>query len=135
MRHRCPFGGLIDLSAISRSPDGLLRPAQSFLPERLRELRLRRQPPMNLDCALLHGSVKLTGAAGPCQNGNLSPAAHRCRSSWLRRFSRTGGIAPIENGGALLERRPTAGYFFSVRIQQTSVQSAPSIAASSAASE
>src|SRR5438552_14465266 len=75
MRHRCPFGGLIDSSPVSRSPDGLLRPAQSFLPERLRELRLRRQPHWNGDCALLHGSAKLTGAAGPCQNGNLSTAA------------------------------------------------------------
>src|SRR5437660_10663231 len=72
MPHRCPFGGLSGFSPISRSPDGLLRPAQSFLPERLRELRLRRQPHGNRDCALLHGSAKLTGAAGPCQNGNLS---------------------------------------------------------------
>jgi len=57
MRHRCPFGGPIDYSPISRSPDGLLRPAQSFLPERLRELRLRRQPLWQRSCTLLHGCV------------------------------------------------------------------------------
>src|ERR1700730_11645538 len=121
MRHRCPFGGLIDSSPISRSPDGLLRPAQSFLPERLRELRLRRQPQMNLDCALLHGSVKLTGAAGPCQNGNLNHAARfaavvcaafRVGDRWHERCT-------DRDWPSTLEWRTTADYFFSVSIQPT----------------
>jgi hypothetical protein len=78
---------------------------------------------MNRDCALLHGSAKLTGAAGPCQNGNLTMldiavAAVICAAF---RAQETAGasVAPIENGRALLERQPTADYFFSVRIQPT----------------
>src|SRR5205823_13932778 len=85
----CPFGGSPECCGrpLSRL---VAAPAQSWVPERLRELRLRRRVPAYIagNRTLLYGSNKVTGGRTACQKPPsarpLSASAHAVTGTTLR---------------------------------------------------
>jgi hypothetical protein len=112
----CPFGG--PPGCIRRPLSRLVAaPAQSWVPERLRELRLRRRAEASnaRHRTLLHGSVKVTGGGAACQkppaNASDSIAASSATNACPARGAanadlRVPGAAAVANPTSPLPRHP-----------------------------
>src|SRR5438552_15069334 len=72
---RCPFGGQREPNQSRAAALQMIDAVRAvLLPERSRELRLRRQP-LNFGCALLHGTFsRLPVAVRPCQSSTIESA-------------------------------------------------------------
>src|SRR5207253_7976802 len=104
----CPFGGSPECCGrpLSRL---VAAPAQSWVPERLRELRLRRRAPAYIagNRALLYGSSKVTGGDPACQNS-------RRRTRAVSRAASRG--SPPTLGDLLLQRQDPGDEILDVRV-------------------